>query len=211
MNDDPYVYPGTGTLINVYGERNREVLEQLERATSRFAMRQALPQFNMTPAGYQAAHHHLFSRLYPWAGEFRAVDMAKGNDMFCKPQFIVSQLDQCFRNIMRDDRVTTYHDPRFHQGLAEHAIELLAVHPFRDGNGRSTRLIMFQIAERTGHEFAIPKLDVGAWNQASIVGFRTLDAAPMATVIEQATTRRSNDGQAKKQSRSRDRDGGRDR
>src|SRR3546814_8358166 len=58
-----------------------------------------------------------------------------------------------------------------------------AVHPFREGNGRTMRHHAAQLARDAGHPIRIASIDKTAWMDASRHGFLTGDHRPMATVL----------------------------
>lgn len=71
----------------------------------------------------------------------------------------------------------------FARGAAHHIAELNAIHPFREGNGRTMRLHLRQLGEQAGHEISLKRIGANAWMDASIRSFRTIDEQPMQRVI----------------------------
>ena len=82
-----------------------------------------------TFASLQAIHRYLFGEIYPFAGELRAVNMAKGSFRFAP----VLYLEAALENIERMPQKT------FDQ-IIEKYVEMNVAHPFREGNGRSARI-----------------------------------------------------------------------
>lgn len=87
---DPYVDPETGVLRNRLGITDPDQLKEVEAGVSAAAIN--VLRVESLPGSYdlehlQAFHRRIFGRLYPWAGEIRAVAIAK-TDMFCLPQHI---------------------------------------------------------------------------------------------------------------------------
>ena len=82
-----------------------------------------------TFASLQAIHRYLFGEIYPFAGELRAVNMAKGSFRFAPVMYLEAALE----NIERMPQKT------FDQ-IIEKYVEMNVAHPFREGNGRSTRI-----------------------------------------------------------------------
>src|SRR3546814_11854391 len=74
--------------------------------------------------------------------------------------------------------------------LGNHINEMNAVHPFREGNGRTMRHHAAQLARDAGHPIRIASIDKTAWMDASRHGFLTGDHRPMATVLAEAAIRR---------------------
>jgi len=183
---DPYLYPGTTVLRNRFNIRDPDLLEQVERQLVAEALIRPAPGIALTPAGYARLHKHLFGDVYPWAGEMRSVHMSKGNDVFCAPQFRALEMARCFAAVRADRRLRSRDPERFLEAAAEHVNEINARHPFREGNGRTQRLLLEFLAERAGYHLAIDRIDPQGWNKASIIGFRDADHAPMQDVLRVA-------------------------
>lgn len=82
-----------------------------------------------TFAALQEIHRHLFADLYPFAGKIRTVNLAKGNFRFAPLLYLEAALDSI-------DRMPQF---TFDQ-IVEKYVEMNVAHPFREGNGRSTRI-----------------------------------------------------------------------
>lgn len=82
-----------------------------------------------TFAALQEIHRHLFADLYPFAGKIRTVNLAKGNFRFAPLLYLEAALDSI-------DRMP---QSTFDQ-IVEKYVEVNVAHPFREGNGRSTRI-----------------------------------------------------------------------
>ena len=74
-------------------------------------------------------HAHLFSDIYDFAGKIRTVNIAKGNFRFAPLMY----LDAALENIEKMPQST------FDQ-IVEKYVEMNVAHPFREGNGRATRI-----------------------------------------------------------------------
>lgn len=85
------------------------------------------------PAGkfdtLQAIHKYMFEDVFDFAGEIRTVNLAKGNFRFAPLIYLQAALD----NIDKMPQST------FNE-IIEKYVEMNIVHPFREGNGRSTRI-----------------------------------------------------------------------
>ena len=80
-------------------------------------------------ASLQAIHKALFEDIYDFAGQLRTVNLAKGNFRFAP----LIYLEAALANI--DKRPQSTYD-----GIIEKYVEMNVAHPFREGNGRSTRI-----------------------------------------------------------------------
>lgn len=82
-----------------------------------------------TYAGLAMIHQYLFDEIYYFAGKLREVNMAKGNFRFASVMFLKSSLDHI------DKMPQTTFDQ-----IVEKYVEMNVAHPFREGNGRATRI-----------------------------------------------------------------------
>ena len=74
-------------------------------------------------------HKYLFEEIYEFAGELRKVNIAKGNFRFTP----LAYLEEAVKNIEKMPQST-------YEEIIEKYVEMNIVHPFREGNGRSTRI-----------------------------------------------------------------------
>ena len=82
-----------------------------------------------TTASLKAIHKYLFEEIYDFAGELRTVNIAKGNFRFAP----VMYLEAALANIDKMPQSTF-------DEIVEKYVEMNIAHPFREGNGRSTRI-----------------------------------------------------------------------
>ena len=80
-------------------------------------------------SGLAKIHNFLFAELYDFAGKIRTVNIAKGNFRFAP----VMYLETALKHI--DDMPQSTFDE-----IIEKYVEMNVAHPFREGNGRSTRI-----------------------------------------------------------------------
>ena len=87
---------------------------------------------NLTPGTFstlQTIHKYLFNNVFDFAGNLRTVNIAKGNFLFAP----LNYLENTLQNIDKMPQ-STYDE------IIEKYIEMNIAHPFREGNGRSTRI-----------------------------------------------------------------------
>ena len=110
----------------------------LARAEERISKKKALELFesgllDKLEAGkfstLQAIHKYLFEDIYDFAGELRTVNLAKGNFRFAP----LIYLEAALANIDKMPQSTF-------DEIIEKYVEMNIAHPFREGNGRSTRI-----------------------------------------------------------------------
>lgn len=150
---DPLCYPGSSVLINLADLREQDQLDEFEAAM--FSLRSAEPW----PVGelgvdyYRALHRHLFQDAYSWAGRFRTVRIAKGGNWFCYPEHIAREMEQLFE--WAGDRAwfTRHGRADFPKDAAHFTAELNAIHPYREGNGRTQLAFLSVLCEASGLPF----------------------------------------------------------
>lgn len=97
-------------------------------------------------------HKTAFNHLYEFAGELRQVNLYKGGFMFPAARFLpsaVEEFEKEFLNLLPDS-FENYEDLIEH--VAPPHAELLFIHPFREGNGRTARLFADLIALKSGFD-----------------------------------------------------------
>lgn len=82
-----------------------------------------------TFAGLKQIHKHLFGDIYDFAGKMRAVNLAKGGFRFAPLMY----LEQSLKHIDKMPQKTF-------DEIIEKYVEMNIAHPFREGNGRATRI-----------------------------------------------------------------------
>ncbi|MDO5563037.1 MAG: Fic family protein [Synergistaceae bacterium] len=88
-------------------------------------------------ASLSEIHKYLFDEIYDFAGQVRAVNIAKGGFRFAP----VMYLDSALKNI--DEMPQSTFDE-----IIEKYVEMNAAHPFREGNGRSARIWLDAILKK---------------------------------------------------------------
>ncbi len=128
------------TLENKLGIKNSA---ELARAEEQLSKKRAIALFesgalNKLQPGSVAAlreiHRQMFCDLYDFAGEIRMVNIAKGNFRFAPVMYLQSALES----------VEKMPQSTFDQIIAKY-VEMNIAHPFREGNGRATRIWLDQM------------------------------------------------------------------
>lgn len=111
---------------------------ELDRAEERISKKKAAQLFDRklldtfdvgTFAGLTAIHKYLFEDIYDFAGELRTVNIAKGNFRFAPLMYLQAALEN----------IDKMPQSNFDE-IIEKYVEMNIAHPFREGNGRSTRI-----------------------------------------------------------------------
>lgn len=153
MPDKNYCYPNSDVLINKLDLRDAEMLSHAERkitALNDAAIRTVPVKGAFDFKHLLSIHKYLFSDLYTWAGSPRLVDIAKGNCFFSKSVFIASNAEKIFGDIKQENFLIGLPKEKAIERLAYFMGELNALHPFREGNGRTQRIFIGYLANATG-------------------------------------------------------------
>lgn len=94
-----------------------------------------------TFAGLAMIHKYLFEDIYEFAGQMRTVNIAKGNFRFAPVMYLRPALESI------DQMPQSTFDE-----IIEKYVEMNVAHPFREGNGRSTRIWLDSILKKELHQ-----------------------------------------------------------
>jgi cell filamentation protein len=163
--DDPYCYPNSRVLKNRADIQSPDSLETFEVRSTTLRACEPLPNGTLDTGHYRAIHHHLFQDVYEWAGEYRTIRIAKNEAMFCYPEHIAEQMGVLFEQLRGASFTLGIATKDFVAAAASFLADLNAIHPFREGNGRTQLTFLFLLCERAGHKLdmtrvrAVPMLD----------------------------------------------------
>lgn len=146
---DPYTDPVSGVLYNLPGITDGDELARVEEDSA--ALSAALAVENLQPDVWDAAllrhlHRALFGTVYAWAGTYRTVEISKGTSRFAAAAYIASQTDAVLAELGNEVARWRPGDERIPRRIAHYYSELNAIHPFREGNGRTIRLFLSLLA-----------------------------------------------------------------
>lgn len=178
---ESYFYPdtidpltGIGTLRNLYDERDARVLSRMEYTDTTVRAVQLGNGEVDVPRTFdgehlRAIHRHLFQDVYEWAGEYRTVEMSKGpgrgfgevktgevDRYLSDARQLVTSTD--WAKISRNDFVATASTVFAYVNQA---------HPFREGNGRTSKVFMAHVAEQSPYRFDFARVSPEQWNAGS--------------------------------------------
>lgn len=111
-------------------ELDREEERISKKKAAQLFDRKLLDTFDVgTFAGLAAIHKYLFEGIYDFSGELRTVNIAKGNFRFAPLMCLQAALEN----------IDKMPQSNFDE-IVEKYVEMNIAHPFREGNGRSTRI-----------------------------------------------------------------------
>ena len=180
---DPYCYPDSSVLKNKAGLTTPDALERFETAMTFARSEEPLPRGRRTVRHYCAIHHHLFQDVYDWAGKFRTVRLSKDASTFCYPEHIASEMRQLFTSFKSERHFKGRNRHDFALGAAHFLAELNAIHPFREGNGRTQLTFLGLLAHGADHPLDYDRLEPSIMLDAMIASFRG-DEWPLVSALK---------------------------
>lgn len=160
MADRIYCYPNSDVLKNKIGIQDMEKLQRLERRLTMLRILELVDKPIQGKFDLQhlcLIHRYIFQDVYDWAGEIRKVDIAKGS-MFCNVKFIESQAAEIFKSLKSEDYLQGLNEENTASRLAYYFSDINALHPFREGNGRSQREFIRTLALHIGYVINFAKV-----------------------------------------------------
>lgn len=115
-------------------------------------------------------HKFIFGDIYEWAGTIRTVNIAKGNS-FCRCEFIEEQMESIMRKLEKENYLENLNIEMLAERLAYYIGEINAIHPFREGNGRTQRMFIECLALKNGFSLDFAKISNEEMLEASVQTF----------------------------------------
>lgn len=184
-------------LRNLLGIRRVGDMQQAESEALLMVQQEAIERYaddqRFTTADICDMHRAWLGPIYPWAGEYRSVNMSKGGFPFARVSLIPGLMAALERGpLAQFTPCLPAGDADVAHALAVVHAELILVHPFRDGNGRVARLL----AVLMGLQAGLPPLDFSALDgpqkQRYIAGIHAAmdrDYAPLKAMFEKVIAR----------------------
>ncbi len=120
------------------------------------------PSGQIKVADLKKWHYRWLGNLYEWAGEERSVNLSKGDFHFATAAQIPQLLEKFEQEYLyRYTPCSNYDDRQLVEAVAIVHVELILIHPFRDGNGRISRLLTDVMMAQAGYL----TLDYSCWDQ----------------------------------------------
>jgi len=150
FNRSVYYYKDVDVLINKENIKDANALAQYEADMTMLRQYQ-LEKEQMVKGRFGSTHlkrihGYIFQDIYPFAGKLRTENIEKGSTFFCKSQFIEENLNLTFTQLVKDRYLIGLDPEKFSLKVAYYMSELNMIHPFREGNGRSIREFIRELA-----------------------------------------------------------------
>ncbi len=171
---DVYQYPDSTVLQNIPGIKNEDELSAFEKLAVAERLEEA-HQFSVNKIInfdlWKKIHQIIFQDIFTWAGQLRTVQMSKGNTLFAHPEHIEKEGNRLFSDFNKENDLKNLDKTKLCIRLAYYFSELNALDPFRDGNGRTQRLLFEVVISRLGYEVSWKTVTPTEYLQAVIEGY----------------------------------------
>lgn len=134
-----------------------------------------------TVKGLQQIHAYLFGGLYDFAGQIRTLNIAKGGFQFAMARFLPESL-----NTIEKMPESTFDE------IADKYVEMNVVHPFMEGNGRSTRIWLDLILKKN-LKLCVDWSQVNKKDYLAAMERSVSDSTPLKSLLQVALTDKIND------------------
>ncbi len=180
-----YCYQNSNTLINKLEIKDQLTLQKYEAritAAKLLALRQKGITGNFDKNHFVSIHKYIFEDIYPFAGKFRTENIAKGYFRFAEWEYIEEELDKLLLKLKNENYLKEKSKEELAKALAYYMSELNVLHPFREGNGRTIREFIRQLALRNGYTLNLRKVEPQEMLNASIKSI--IDTEELENIIK---------------------------
>lgn len=171
-------YEGTTCLINKFGIRDEKQLAVIEShiTIAKISILQQNPiEGNFDFEHYKAIHRFIFEDLYEWAGIPRTVDISKKGTFFVVAKNIDEIATACFERLKNQNYFKNLNMNDFVEEITDFYCVTNNLHPFREGNGRTQRVFLSQLALNAGYEMDFATMDTDELMVATIQAANGVD------------------------------------
>ena len=138
-------------------------------------------------------HARIFGDLYAWAGKWRTVQISKPGAIWPAAQYLDQSMAGFECDVLKKYPARVLEtDDAFCAAIGEIQGEFLAIHPFREGNARTVKLMSNLLASQTGRRFLIyddSTAGVERYITAASAALLKKDYQPMIQIIRVALAR----------------------
>lgn len=167
-----YCYKDTNILKNNLEIKDLKKLQKIEAritAAKLLSLRQKSEAKEFSSETFIELHKYIFEDIYPFAGKLRTENIAKGNFAFADWRYIGEQLDNLMQELNSENYLIGMNKKDLSNRLSYYMSELNVLHPFREGNGRTIREFIRELALKNGYIFNLKKEEPSEMLEASII------------------------------------------
>lgn len=142
-------------LKNKLGIKRKREIDAAESIALKTAIDKLVSMYDedhrFTAEDIRTMHKIWLGEIYEWAGEYRQVNVSKGDFHFAASLHIPQLMAEFEKGSLRKHTPCKFKSmERVFQALAEVHVELVLIHPFREGNGRVARILSTLMAFQAG-------------------------------------------------------------
>ena len=155
-----YVDDAQMVLVNRLGIRDLELLQLKEEAGLAKAYETLIGEMRIdTPLTCELLkhiHQRIFGELFDWAGRWRTLQISKPDVVWPAFQFLDKSMQEFERTVLAKYPASALaSDDDFCTAVGEIQGEFLSIHPFREGNARTVKLLTDLLAAQAGRPFLV--------------------------------------------------------
>ena len=155
-----YVDDAQMVLVNRLGIRDLELLQLKEEAGLAKAYETLIGEMRIdTPLTCELLkhiHQRIFGELFDWAGRWRTLQISKPDVVWPAFQFLDKSMQEFERTVLAKYPASALaSDDDFCMAVGEIQGEFLSIHPFREGNARTVKLLTDLLAAQAGRPFLV--------------------------------------------------------
>ena len=155
---DPYVYEGTNILINKLNIRDDKKLDRAESDFVALAVNELKNSNFVFNSIFDCLeiHKKLFEKLYEWAGQLRTIDIFKGEPLLngrSVDYVFASYLKKAIQELQHEFEQVDFNllEPKERlEKVCYFVSELWHIHPFREGNTRTSAMMLYFLIKKVG-------------------------------------------------------------
>ena len=190
-NVEAQFQPGSDgrVLVNKLGVSDLDEMDDIEldllNRLHEFVVGSFQADQRITVADLREWHRRWLGNVYVWAGKYRTLNMGKGDFQFAASHRIPKLMDDLDTGILPSlTPCSGFSEDQLSEAIAIVHVELILIHPFREGNGRLSRLLANVMALQAGW----PELDYTTWDKCrseyfSAIGAGMSDYEPMKGLV----------------------------
>lgn len=144
-----YCYENSNVLVNKLNIHDEKILQKYEAkitAAKLLSLRHKGIIGNFDVKHLNSIHSYLFEDIYSFAGKFRNENIAKDNFRFAEYEYIEQELIKLLNKLKEENYLSNLSKEDLAQKLAYYMSELNVLHPYREGNGRTIREFIRELA-----------------------------------------------------------------
>lgn len=191
MPDNKYCYPDSEVLRNKHNITDKNELFEAEKELTAIRLKELQDSPIKGKFDFKhlkAIHKYIFQDIYDWAGKERTVEIGKGN-LFCTTPCIQSYAESVFNKYYSQCYNAKDNFEDFIRAFADNYGDLNALHPFREGNGRTQREFARLVCLECGYDFNLSVATHSQMLEASKLSFDKADSSGFIEIFSKAVIR----------------------